>query len=98
MSCWCGREYIRGVCPVHGQMRDPRQQESSGGGTTFITENVAELPLTYSSNALAANVTLTTSSTFYDGPLLALATGLYLVNFHVTFARTTTTAATYFAR
>jgi hypothetical protein len=50
------------------------------------------------SNALAANVTLSVTNTFYDGPSAALSPGLWLASFHVTFARTTTTAVTYYAR
>ena len=77
---------MRGVCPLHGVMVDP--------GSDAI-----EVPsLRYASNALAANVTLSSTSTFYNGPSVALSPGLWLASFHVTFARTTTTAVTYFAR
>jgi len=24
-TCWCGRLYIRGVCPVHGLMKEPKR-------------------------------------------------------------------------
>lgn len=94
--CWCGLSYIRGVCPLHGVMRDPR---TYGGVTNVsIDESISDLPLTYLTNAIGANVTLPTSSTFFDGPTVTLSPGLWLCTFSVVFARTTTTAVTYFAR
>jgi hypothetical protein len=100
--CWCGQTYIRGVCPLHGVMRDPR---SYGGGSTVINEGdtIQQAPLGYLESVLPAAVTLTTSNTFYptvltSAPSLVLTRGTWLVAFHVTLSRTATTLATYFAR
>jgi hypothetical protein len=61
--------------------------------------DVIEAPsLRYASNAIAANVTLSATNTFYIGPSVALSPGLWLASFHVTFSRTTTTAVNYFAK
>ena len=100
--CWCGATYIRGGCPLHGVMRDPR---TYGGGTTINEGDtvINQVSLSYLESVLPAAVTLTTSNTFYptvltSAPSLALTRGTWLVSFHVTLSRTATTLATYFAR
>jgi hypothetical protein len=84
--CWCGQPYVRGVCPIHGVMSAP-------GAETEVKS------LRYASNALLANVQLPASApTFYDGPTVTLSPGTWMVSFHVTFSRSTTTAVSYLAR
>jgi len=61
----------------------------SGGGGGSITHAEA---------SLSTDVQMPTSGTWYDGPSLSLAAGTWLVNTHTTFARTATTALTYFNR
>ena len=100
-SCWCGLSYVRGGCPLHGVMRDPR---TFGGGDTTINETTInqQAPLTSLESALTASVTLTSNNVWYPTfpatPSVALTKGTWLVNFHATFARTATTLATYSAR
>lgn len=59
---------------------------------------LTDLPLTSASAALGADVSLTTSGTWYDGPSVSLAAGTWLVNATVTLNRTDATAVTYFSR
>lgn len=47
---------------------------------------------------LGADVQMPTANTWYDGPTVSLAAGTWLVNCHLTQWRTTTTAATVYAR
>lgn len=50
------------------------------------------------SAALAADVQLPASGTWYNGPLISLPAGVWLINAQVTLFRNATTAANYFAR
>ena len=94
-NCWCGRSYQRGVCPVHGLMRDPKGSEVTEYNTTVINQAGA---LTAVSDALTANVVLTSGTWSTTGPKLTLAKGTWLVTFHVTFQRAATTLNRYYAR
>lgn len=60
---------------------------ASGGGT-----------LSSASAALAADVSLTTSNQWYDGPGISLATGTWLVGATITQVRSATTAETIYGR
>lgn len=74
----------------------------AGGVFTAPPPPLAPTPivpvLTSASATLAADVTLTSSGTWYDGPSLLLAAGTWLVTAHITLAKTATTAITYFSR
>lgn len=54
--------------------------------------------LSYAEAALAANVSLTSSNTWYNGPAVTLGPGTWLLNAHVTHVRSATTAETVYAR
>ena len=54
--------------------------------------------ITSLSAALSANVSLTTTATWYNGPSLALVAGTWLVMGRITHVRSATTAETIFAR
>jgi hypothetical protein len=78
---------------------------ASGGGTAnFLRADAtwAAPPsggsITYAEAALAANVQLTTTGTFYDGPSVSLAAGTWIVFGYITVTRNATTAATYTGR
>jgi len=61
----------------------------TGGGGGSITSTEA---------SLSTDVQMPTSNTWYDGPSVSLAAGTWLVSTHTTFARTATTALTYYNR
>jgi hypothetical protein len=65
---------------------------AASAGTDYVAS------ITSTSAALANDVQLAVSNTWYDGPSVSLAAGTWLVNAHVTVVRTATTAITYFSR
>ncbi len=65
-----------------------------GSGDVSITSGA----ITNAEALLGADVQLTTSNTWYDGPSVSLAAGTWLVTGHITFWRTATTATTWFGR
>lgn len=77
----------------------------SGGGTTtylradgsWATPNPGGT-LTSAQNALAADVQLAVTNTWYTGPTLTLGAGTWLVNVHLTQQRNSNTAETLYAR
>lgn len=62
-------------------------------GESFTDAGVVAASLSYATAALAADVQLVTSNTFYDGPSVTLAAGTWLLNAQVQFQKTTTTAS-----
>lgn len=54
--------------------------------------------ITYATASLSADVALTTSSTWYDGPSVSIAAGTWLVVGRITHVRAATTAETIFGR
>lgn len=65
---------------------------------TFWQDSAMPGPLPSLEAALAADVTLSTSGTWYDGPALALTAGKWLVMAHATCGRTATTLLRYAMR
>ncbi len=58
----------------------------------------ASAPLSYAEAALTADVSLTSSNTWYNGPSVTLGPGTWLINAHITHVRSATTAETVYAR
>lgn len=83
--------------PVLGELISQMQQIARGGVGNGLP-GVDGGSLTSASAALGADVQLTTSNTWYDGPSVSLAAGTWLVSSHTTLVRTATTAITYFNR
>ena len=64
---------------------------------TWLTPNTAGY-ISNASASLSANVTLTTSNTWYDGPFVSLSAGTWLIFGQVTHVRSASTAETIYAR
>lgn len=61
-------------------------------------ETAATNTISYLTASLSADVQLTTTGTFYDGPSISLPSGTWLVTGQITITRTATTLATYTGR
>lgn len=55
-------------------------------------------PLSHAEASLSADVSLSSSNTWYNGPAVTLEPGTWLINAHVTHVRSATTAETVYAR
>ncbi len=62
-------------------------------GESFTDAGVAVASLSYAMAALSADVQLTTSNTFFDGPSVTLAAGTWLLSAQAQYQKTTTTAS-----
>ncbi|MDP1554485.1 MAG: hypothetical protein Q8L84_03410, partial [Hyphomonas sp.] len=69
-------------------------------GTLYLIEGptgpTGALP--YATAALGSDVAMATTGTWYDGPQVTLAAGVWMVTAHVTFIRNATTATQWIAR
>lgn len=66
--------------------------------TTNTITSTNGITIPNASASLTADVAMPTSNTWVNGPSISLTAGKWLVQGHVTFQRTTTTATTWFAR
>ena len=84
--------------PVGGTTGQVLAKTSATDYATAWTTPSAGGAITYAEAALDANVQLTSTGTFYDGPSVSLAAGTWLVLGYLTMTRNATTLATYTGR